>query len=514
MTDVINPIIKMEVLSQFWFALVLTIPLVLISRSIVAGSRYSPILIIVVFGLTMGYILTTTGIATPGLGEFPVVSLISRVTIVALIASFFVGGQQLYILLGKKELPEDDSVIHSTTEVALGTTSTQFVFILRSFFLLLGIEGIYRTIVGAQAHDPMRTLYPLIGYVGIIISLIMVDPKAIVKNKRSYLKKGFFEILVLLGLLLISMWSSTLIRPLIALPQIFFAMIFSSGLGVLLYRWRPGPTLRALLFAGIPVVLAANFLVGGTRIMDAFAIPGMGSVMMYGFFGQLLWMFGGATLLIFLGKANHVRNLAPGMAGSLSHSGLTGACTAGDLGPIAAKRAPIMINVPFFGHIFVFSILTLSSARGELLSGWAGLISLIGIVLTLNAMRILAKSQGESVKEVRGLMLFSFGWQITAVFGGLMLLHFANMPFDESVMAKASSISHFGLFAAIQEGMFGANAAGLIPFIFAMPFLVHPLVFGIFGYAMEHEGRMPKYFVLALGLTGFLGSLAGVFIFR
>lgn len=49
----------------------------------------------------------------------------------------------------------------------------------------------------------------------------------------------------------------------------------------------------------------------------------------YGFFGQLLWMFGWILLLIAFGKANHVRTLAPGMVGSLSHSGLTGACTAG-----------------------------------------------------------------------------------------------------------------------------------------------------------------------------------------
>jgi hypothetical protein len=54
------------------------------------------------------------------------------------------------------------------------------------------------------------------------------------------------------------------------------------------------------------------------------------------------------------------------MAGGLSHAGLTGACTAGDLGDAAARRAPIMINIPFFGHIFVFSILAVSIERGAL----------------------------------------------------------------------------------------------------------------------------------------------------
>jgi hypothetical protein len=55
------------------------------------------------------------------------------------------------------------------------------------------------------------------------------------------------------------------------------------------------------------------------------------------------------------------------MAGALSHTGLTGACTAGDFGPDAARRAPIMINVPFIVHVFVFSILAISMDRGELL---------------------------------------------------------------------------------------------------------------------------------------------------
>jgi hypothetical protein len=65
-----------------------------ISRTFVAGTRYSPILIIVVFGLIMGYVLVSTGMGTPGLREFPIVDFTSKVTITALIASFFVGGRK------------------------------------------------------------------------------------------------------------------------------------------------------------------------------------------------------------------------------------------------------------------------------------------------------------------------------------------------------------------------------------------------------------------------------------
>ena len=77
-------------------------------------------------------------------------------------------------------------------------------------------------------------------------------------------------------------------------------------------------------------------------------------------------------------------------------------------------------------------------------------------------------------------------------------------------MAKSSAISHFGLFAATQGGMFGTEEATMIPFIFAMPFLIHPFVFYMFGKAMEREGKMPKipvYVLAALGLLGIIFSL-------
>ncbi|MFW5662275.1 MAG: hypothetical protein ACOCZW_01005, partial [Bacteroidota bacterium] len=82
-----------------------------------------------------------------------------------------------------------------------------------------------------------------------------------------------------------------------------------------------------------------------------------------------------------------------------------------------------------------------------------------------------------------------------------------GMGLNDSVMANASAISHFGLFAAIQGGMFGEKASGLIAFVFAMPFLVHPLVFGIFGKTAENDGVMPAKLVYFLMITGVLGVL-------
>jgi hypothetical protein len=79
-------------------------------------------------------------------------------------------------------------------------------------------------------------------------------------------------------------------------------------------------------------------------------------------------------------------------------------------------------------------------------------------------------------------------------------------------MANSSAISHFGLFAAVQGGMFDSvnatiQSPALINFIFAMPFLIHPLVFGMFGQAMSNDGAMPKRALAALAIAGVIGVL-------
>ncbi|WP_100333693.1 hypothetical protein [Bacillus alkalisoli] len=508
--DILEQITHLQLLNQFWLILFFLIPMVLIARTVVAGSRYSPILIIVIFGLTMGYVLVASGVASPGLVEFPFVDLMARTTIIALTVSFFVGGQELRKILGNKDLEGEDIVVPSNEEVVLGTTRTQFFFILRSFFLLLGMEGLLRFILDNNSTSIFSSYYPLIAYIGLVISVILIDNRAQIKNKHLYIRKGLVEIAAIVMILLISYYVAQVIGEFIALPQIFYAMMISAALGAILYKWSFGPTIRALLFAGIPVVLAANFMVGGSRIGDAFNISGMNAVLTYGFFGQLLWMFGGITLIIFFSKTANTRNLAPGMAGALSHSGLTGACTAGDFGKTAAQRAPIMINIPFFGHVFVFSVLAISAERGSLWMAPALFIVGVGVILTVLSLRNLRLASGEDKKEVKALMQFSFGWQIIAVFGGLSLLSLSTMSIEYAAMAQTSAISHFGLFAAIQGEMFGTDAALLIPFIFSMPFLVHPLVFFMFGKAMENNGDMPKMPVYILALIGVLGVLFSI----
>ena len=511
MDSIVSAASNLQLINQLWLSLFILIPMVLIARTVVAGTRYSPILIIVVFGLAMGYMMVATGASQPGLPEFSLISMLSRTTIVALAVAFFVGGQELRRIFFKAHVDEDDMLQHSEEETILGTNRTQLMFVLRAFFLLLGIEALYREIVSAKSGG-LIDYYPVIAYIGLVMSFILIDHKAAIRNKRDYLRRGLIEIGGITAVLVVSFLCASWIKPLIALPQIFFAMIIASGLGALLYRWHFGPTMRSLLFAGIPVVLAANFIIGGSRISDAFSISGMNSVLAYGFFGQLFWMFGGIALLMLLGRTGNARNLAPGMAGSLSHSGLTGACTAGDFGQIAAQRAPIMINVPFAGHIFVFSILAISAEQGKLMLWPALVVAAVGIVFTVLAMRTLSKAGGDNSQEVKGLMQFSLGWQLTAMFAGMTILALFGMPLDHSALAKSSALSHFGLFAATQEGMFGPEAAALIPFIFSMPFLVHPFVFFLFGKAMSNNGEMPRLPVFILAAVGLIGSLYALLI--
>jgi hypothetical protein len=509
MDPLLASIEHLHFLNQFWWSLFILVPMVLIARTVVAGTRYSPILIIVIFGLLMGYVLTSSGVTTAGLPDFPLLNVLSRTTIIALGVTFFVGGQQIRRMFAKTPVALDDSVEYCLDEVVLGTARTHLVFIFRAFFLLLGIEALTKFLLGQTPADAIGRYYPLIAYLGLLLALILIDNRAIIRNKQLYLRRGLLEIaglvLVLIGAFYLAGW----VRPLIALPQIFFVMILASALGMILYRLPHGPTIRCLLFAGIPIILAANFLVGGSLIREALNIDGIGRVFMYGFFGQIFWMFGGIAALMLLANTAAIRNLAPGMAGALSHAGLTGACTAGDFGEDAARRAPVMINIPFFGHIFVFSLLAISVERGALLALPAALIGLVGLVLAGFAFRTLRRSAGQERPEVTGLMLFSLGWQLAAVFLGLLLLSGLSLPY--AGLAKSAALSHFGLFAAIQGGMFGAEAAGLIAFVFAMPFLVHPAVFFLFGRAMENGGEMPRLPVYVLAAIGLAGVLFGLF---
>ncbi|MGF1721363.1 hypothetical protein L4D20_15090 [Vibrio kyushuensis] len=491
------------------FSMVAVVIMVLLSRAIVANTKYSAVLVIVVLGLLMGTLFVKTGLAQPGLQEFPAIVLLSQTTVIALIATFFVGGQEIRKLLSKQFDKAESLVVAAKHEAFVGTTSTQLVFVIRAFVLLMGIEMASALLTGRSAGHPLGESYLALSYLSLGIALIFIDSKAKISDKRAYLFKGLVEILVIIGILMISLRLSHLVASVIGLPQIFFAMVVSSGLGMAMPKWKAGPTLNSLLFAGIPVLLTGTFLVGGSHMLEAFTIPGLQSVIVYGFAGQMFWMFGGLTILIFLAKSNHVRNLAPGMAGGLSHSGLTGACTAGDFGGTAAARAPIMINIPFIGHIFVFTILAASAERGVLLVEWTLPLVLLGLGFVYLASKNLRQAHGDDAKEVKGLMQFSFGWQIVAVFGSFTILHFAGMPIEHASMAAASGLSHFGLFAATQGGMFGESAASMITFIFATPFLVHPLVFGLFGKATENGGEMSTkavMFIFALGTLGVLYS--------
>ncbi len=240
---------SLNLLNQFWITLFLIIPMVLIARTVVAGTRYSPILIIVIFGLSMGYILVETGVAEPGIGAFPMVNMVASATIIALVVSFFVGGQELRKIFSDKPLKNEEMVIPSQEEAVLGTTRTQIVMIIRSFFLLIGIESASRMLIGGST-SALNNVYPLIAYIGIVGAVIFIDNRATITNKSLYIRKGIIEIIAIIGILYLSSLIAGGIESIIALPQIFFAMIISASLGALLYRWSFGPTIKSCFLQG------------------------------------------------------------------------------------------------------------------------------------------------------------------------------------------------------------------------------------------------------------------------
>lgn len=304
-------------IGHFFITLLMLIPMILVARTVVAGTKYSSILIVVVFGLLMGYVMVSSGIDTAGLGNFPVIGLSAKTAIIALIASFFVGGQELKKIFFKEKLDAEAIMVPADEELFLGTGRTQFFFLVRAFFILIGIQSLYTLLKGPKSTDILSHSYLLLSYLGLIFSIVFIDSKAKIISRQTYILKGLIEIVAIVGVLLLSIQIANSIKEVIALPQIFFAMLISAGLGMVFSKWKFGPTINALLFAGIPVVLAGTFLIGGSRIAEAFAKPGMQSVMLYGFTGQIFWMFGGIAVLIFLAKSNHIRNIAPGMAGTL-----------------------------------------------------------------------------------------------------------------------------------------------------------------------------------------------------
>jgi hypothetical protein len=140
------------------------------------------------------------------------------------------------------------------------------------------------------------------------------------------------------------------------------------------------------------------------------------------------------------------------------------------------------------------------------------LVFAFGIIMTVLSVRTLNKSNGEDGKEITGLMKFAMGWQLTAIFGSFVLLSVFGMNLQHVAVSATSSLSHFGLFAATQGGMFGHEVAELLPFIFAMPFLVHPFVFFMFGKAMGNDGKMPKAPVYTLALVGIAGVVLSIIL--
>ena len=78
-------------LNQFWLTLLVLVPVVLVARAVVAGSRYSPILIIVVFGLSLGALLVATRAGAPGLPDFYLLGMLTGSALFAVLRAWLKG---------------------------------------------------------------------------------------------------------------------------------------------------------------------------------------------------------------------------------------------------------------------------------------------------------------------------------------------------------------------------------------------------------------------------------------
>ena len=179
-----------EVFGHLAIGFLMLLVVILIARAVVAGTKYSPILIIVVFGLTLGFVLELTPIVTEGLVEFPIIDLMGKTTIIALVVTFFVGGQKLRNTFGKPKEAKKNDVQLNEEEIMLGTGGTQFVFLTRAFFILIGIQSIFLIIFPPANSGLLGNFYPLIAFFGIAGSIILIDSKAKIDNKRHYLFRG------------------------------------------------------------------------------------------------------------------------------------------------------------------------------------------------------------------------------------------------------------------------------------------------------------------------------------
>lgn len=502
------------IVEHLFFSFGLLFLLILIARAVVARTDYSSVLILIVFGLAMGIVLTRSGITTPGIPELPLIDLINRSSVIALVVIFFNGGRELRKIFGDVPLPREEILAPSHREVFYGTNSSHLTLLIRSFFLLIGISGISRLLLGMSPDDPLQHYYPLMGYVSLIIALVLIDTKAIVQSRRHYIQRGIIEIFLLLGILIaansLTLWQGNTIE----LPEILFIIILSSALGASMYNWQLGATFNALLFGGLPLVLTANFIVGGSLLEDSISKAGefdtsFIAALLYGFVGQLFWLFGGMSLIIWFGKNRYMRNLISGISGGLSHTGLLAASTAGEFGKMTAVRAAILSIISLFSYLFVTIIARLSMGRPIRIVVLTVLVILLGLAITAWSLKLLRRAENLESEEIRALMLFSFGWQMLALFGGVLIFQTFNIDASYGDTVQSANLSHLGLFAILQEGTTNGISGRLMPFIHAMPLLAYPILFWLFGNTINNQGKISTAAVRVISLLSVAG-IAGI----
>lgn len=510
----LQPMSALRFVEHLFFSFGLLFLVVLLSRAVVARISYSSVLILVVFGLAMGIVLTRSGLFSPGIPELPIIDLINQSTVIALIVIFFWGGRELRKIYGEVPIPHDEIITSSNKELFYGTKSSHFVLLVRAFFLLIGIAGTKRLLLEFTADDPLNVYYPLIGYISLTVAVILVDTQSIVRSRRHYIQRGIIEIFLVLGMLIaansLTLWQGNTIN----LPEILFILVISSATGATMYSWQLGATFNALLFGGLPLVLAANFIIGGSLLEDSISSIEQFDIkliaaLIYGFVGQLFWLFGGMSLIIWVGRNRYSRNLISGISGGLSHTGLLAASVCGEYGKMTAVRAAILSIISLFSYLFVTIIARLSLGIPFRIVLLSIMVILLGIVITAWSLQVLRRGKNLESEEIRALMLFSFGWQMIALFSGILIFQTFNIDVSYGDTAQSTNLSHIGLFAILQQGNRSGISSHLLSFIHAMPLLAHPILFWLFGNTKQHQGKISPSAVRSISLLSIAG-IAGI----
>ncbi len=82
-----------------------------------------------------------------------------------------------------KGLDKTHIVVPLDYEIFMGTKFTQFMFLIRPFFVLIKIESMKRFVIAYNNNEPLGNFCQLLGYLRLARSVILIDYRTKITNK-------------------------------------------------------------------------------------------------------------------------------------------------------------------------------------------------------------------------------------------------------------------------------------------------------------------------------------------